>query len=114
MFTFGMVVILTALMLSLVMAQPAQHQPQYGNKQKSIFRRDLATNRLLIHSQSVGARLLRLTLRKEHRVVLSDDLSRIAADAVYDLDLSQLTKGRYVVELLTVQEENIREEILVE
>ena len=113
MFTFGMVVILTALMLSLVMAQPPQ-QKYHGNKKKSIFRRDPATNRLFIHPKSVGERLLRLTLKQDQQIVLSDDLSQIAADAVYDLDLNQLNKGRYTLELWTEKDKNIREEILVE
>ncbi|MFK7931879.1 MAG: hypothetical protein AB8G22_00125 [Saprospiraceae bacterium] len=113
MFTFGMVVILTALMLSLVMAQPPQ-QKYHGNEKKSIFRRDPASNRLLIHPKSVGERLLRLTLRQNQKIVLSDDLSQISADAVYGLDLSQLNKGKYIVELITAKKENIQEEILVD
>lgn len=112
MFTFGMVVILTALMLSLLLAQPPQQN--YHGKKKSIFRRDPATNRLLIHPKSVGERLLRLTLKQDQKIVLSDDLSHISADTVYGLDLNRLRKGRYTVELWTGDEENIQEEILVE
>ena len=111
MFTFGMVVMLTALMLSLVLAQSPHH---HRSKDKpSIFRHDPVNNRLLIHPRLVGGRLIRLTLKQNQQIVLSDDLSAISTETVYGLDLNQLAKGKYVIELLTV-EQQIWEEITVE
>lgn len=121
MLTLSVIIILVAYFSSLAMGgnnpqlsfegMPVNYSPSdYGN----IFYQDPDNQILLIDFKEVSAPLTKIQVLKGRTVLMEDELSDLAADSIYEVDLKEFKEGNYVVTLTTRFEGTIEEEIRID
>lgn len=120
MFVLCLVIILTATVLSLANSDSINHLELQGINALSyplsdgtIFHKD-KHNRLLIDFKAVKAKLVQVQIAKNNNVLLSDPVSDLSTNIIYEVDLNKYGKGTYTVTLTTSQQKVITETISVQ
>ena len=91
----------------------ATNTAETGLSLKDIFLSDYEGVTLFIDFQAVKDAVVDVNVIKGKRTVLHDDVDHLPGNTIYELDLSKLQSGTYLVELNTDQDIHIQKEITI-
>lgn len=86
---------------------------EVGISLKDIFLSDYEGVTLFIDFQAVKDAVVDVNVRAQDNLILHDDVSNLPGSTIYELDLSKLTTGSYLVELKTNQGISIQKELII-
>lgn len=117
MFVLCLAIILCATLLSLANSENVQHlsfQANTGSYDltplEKIFHKDVVNNIVHIDFKAVNDKLIKVQLEKNQAIILTDAVSDLSANSVYELDLAPYGKGNYTITLITSQQKVITEQ----
>lgn len=79
-----------------------------------IFYQDPENKILLIDFKEVSTKLTAIKVTQEQNILMEDKVGDMAIDSIYEVDLSNYTKGQYTITLVTTEKEEITKEIAID
>lgn len=120
MFVLCIAIILTATLFSLANSENTsqlgfQNAYTTGNFQaiNRIFYKDNATNVVLIDFKAIQAPLTSIQVTQHNKVVLTDLVTDLSNNIIYEIDLKKYGKGDFTITLTTSQHRTITEHFAV-
>ncbi len=111
-----LVIILCATLLSLANSESVPNLSLQSNLGSydiapldKIFHRN-STNIIHIDFNAINDKLVKVQILKDQSVVLTDSVSDLADNSVYEVDLDKFGKGNYTISLITSNEKVITEQ----
>ncbi|MFK7809073.1 MAG: DUF3244 domain-containing protein [Saprospiraceae bacterium] len=86
---------------------------EIGLSLKDIFLSDYEGVTLFIDFQAVKDAVVDVNVRKKEEVIMHDDVRTLPGSTIYELDLSNMKTGNYLVELKTEQGICIQKELTI-
>ena len=83
------------------------------NLNGNIFYKDPDNNVLLIDFKEVSSKLLKITVKQSGQLLMEDSVGDLAIDSIYEVDMNTYGKGAFTITLVTMEDEEIAEEIII-
>ncbi len=84
-----------------------------NNDQSLLIPSDVDKNKYYIDLELLNGNLSDLNILKESEVIWSSSLAEVPKSALYELDLSEMNKGSYILQIRTFKED-IKKEIVIQ
>ena len=85
-----------------------------GNSLSNIFYSDYENSTLFIDFQGVNDLIKEVNMLRKDKTVYGDDVQDLPDDTIYELNLDVMRKGKYTLELVTVEGIKIRKEFVID
>lgn len=79
----------------------------------NIFYKDPDNNILLIDFKEVSSKLSKVTISQEGHLLMEDSVGDLAIDSIYEVDLTTYGKGAFTITLVTIEDEEIAEKVVI-
>ncbi|MFK7981687.1 MAG: hypothetical protein AB8G86_17015 [Saprospiraceae bacterium] len=79
----------------------------------NIFYKDPDNNILLIDFKEVSSKLLKITVKQTEQLLMEDSVGNLAIDSIYEVDMNTYGKGAFIITLVTTEDKEIVEEIII-
>jgi len=79
----------------------------------NIFYKDPDNNILLIDFKEVSSKLSKIRVSKSDQILMEDRVGDLAVDSIYEVDLNTYGKGAFTITLVTTEEEEIAEQVVI-
>lgn len=79
----------------------------------NIFYKDPDNNVLLIDFKEVSSKLLKITVKQSGQLLMEDSVGDLAIDSIYEVDMNTYGKGAFTITLVTTEDQEIAEEIII-
>jgi len=83
------------------------------NLNGNIFYKDPDNNVLLIDFKEVSSKLSKITVSQSGQLLMEDRVGDLAIDSIYEVDMNTYGKGAYTITLVTIEDKEIAEEIII-
>ena len=117
MLTFCFIVILLSIFASILNSKPVINLKNFGILSAKhfahIFYLNEFGNILLIDFDILADRIQTVKITKNGEFVKTEDVSGLPENSIYELDLNSLSKGKYIIELITNTHQSITNELKI-
>ncbi len=83
------------------------------NIEGNIFYKDPDNNILLVDFKEVSSKLSKITVSQAGQLLMEDSVGDLAIDSIYEVDLNTYGKGAFTITLVTIEDKEIAEEVII-
>ena len=85
-----------------------------GNSLSNIFYSDYENSTMFIDFQGVNDPLKEVNMLRKDKTVYGDNVQDLPANTIYELNLDVMRKGKYILELVTMEGIKIHKEFVID
>ena len=91
---------------------PGNSDPTY--KVNNVFFLDDTGSTLFVDFAPIGENLVSLNILRDRKIMMTDDLTGLSPNSIYELNLSIMRSGQYTIELVTDKGISIQKNIVID